>query len=437
MIYPVFFSLPLLLASLFSLTLLESAQKKLHKKASLKIFSLMGKWFLYRLLILKLFPKWSFDEILFSTIVTKKALRFAAIGALALFFYSIGAFSLPYGLIFLLFTGIFFSFFLFADYIPQILGSRFPVKTLWFGAIISTPFLFLLFPISYFFISFSHYFLKTARLDYLGEPMNGIKHEILEILEEASLSPKLNYHDKKLIESVIHFQTKIAREVMVPRMDMFCLSGEVKIKDAVKKLEDEGYSRVPVFKETIDNIIGVLMYKDILAKYAEYEKKGNDASILEAPIDSIVKKAMYTPESKKISNLLQDFKKKQVHLAIVVDEYGGTEGIVTIEDILEEIVGEIEDEYDDEDDDLFVSAGTNIWIIDGRMSLIDIKEQLGIELEESADYDTIGGFIFHKAGTIPSRGFAIKLDDANLEVMKSNDRRVEKVKIKKKDEGVE
>lgn len=272
---------------------------------------------------------------------------------------------------------------------------------------------------------------KTAHLEYLNEPMSEVKHEIFEILQEANLSTKLSPHDRKLIEAAVYFQNRIAREVMVPRMDMFCLNATTTIKDAVERLEEEGYSRVPVYKDTLDNIVGILMYKDILTKYIEYQKKNNDISILEAPIETIVKRALYTPESKKISNLLQDFRKKQVHLAIVVDEYGGTEGLITIEDILEEIVGEIEDEYDDEED-LFFQTGKDCWIVDARMSLIDVEEQLGIDLPLGSDYDTIGGFIFDRAGTIPSRGFTIKLDTVEIEILKSNDRRVEKVKIKKK-----
>jgi putative hemolysin len=261
-----------------------------------------------------------------------------------------------------------------------------------------------------------------------------VKHEIFQILQEAKLSLKLTLHDKKLIASVIYFQTRIAREVMIPRINIFSLESSTTIRKAVKLLEEEGYSRVPVYKGTIDHIVGVLMYKDILTKYLEYQERDNDQAVLEAPIESIVKPVMYAPETKKISNLLQDFRKKQMHLAIVVDEYGGTAGIVTIEDILEEIVGEIEDEYDAEED-LFHPLSENVWIVDAKMSIIDAKEQLKISIPQEGDYETIGGYIFHRAGTIPSKGFTIKLDAIELEVLKSNDRKVEKVKIKRKKEN--
>jgi len=137
---------------------------------------------------------------------------------------------------------------------------------------------------------------------------------------------------------------------------------------------------------------------------------------------------LYTPETKKISMLLQEFRKKQMHLAVVVDEYGGTAGVVTIEDILEEIVGEIADEYD-EDTELFSRLTTGTWLLDARMSIIDIEEELDIKIPQDADYDTIGGYIYHRTGTIPSRGFVIDHDDFKIEVMKSNERGVEKVKM--------
>lgn len=138
---------------------------------------------------------------------------------------------------------------------------------------------------------------------------------------------------------------------------------------------------------------------------------------------------MYTPETKKISNLLQEFRKKQTHLAVVVDEYGGTEGIATIEDILEEIVGDIADEYDDQQA-LYVAQSDGSWIVDARMSILDAEEYLGVIIPQEGEYDTISGFIYHKAGAIPGRGFIIHQDTFEIEILRSNERCVEKVRIK-------
>jgi CBS domain containing-hemolysin-like protein len=226
----------------------------------------------------------------------------------------------------------------------------------------------------------------------------------------------------------MEFKDRIAREVMVPRVSIFSLSHETTIEDAATLIYKEGYSRTPVYKDTLDNIIGVLMYKDVLAKYMEHASKG-DKAILQTPISSLVKNVLYTPETKKISHLLQDFRKQQVHLAIIVDEYGGTEGIVTIEDILEEIVGDIADEYDEEEA-LFIPLPEGGWLIDARMSILDIEEQLGIEISQDGDYDTIGGYVFHETGMITAKGYIIRKPTFELEVLRSNDRRVEKLRIK-------
>ena len=207
------------------------------------------------------------------------------------------------------------------------------------------------------------------------------------------------------------------------------MQAETSIKEAANLLAAEGYSRTPIYRTTIDDITGVLMYKDILTKFREYEESGNDQKIIEAPIETIQKNVLYTPETKNISNLLQEFRKKQVHLAIVVDEYGGTEGIVTIEDILEEIVGEIADEYDDEKS-LFTEQPDGSWIIDARMNILDAEETLGITIPQEGEYDTVGGYVFHCAGAIPSKGFVIHQDEFELEVLYSNERVVEKVRIK-------
>ncbi|MFQ5729960.1 MAG: hemolysin family protein, partial [Waddliaceae bacterium] len=261
------------------------------------------------------------------------------------------------------------------------------------------------------------------------EPLTQTKREIIDIIQKTKLRPELNLHEKKLIESVLRFKDRIAREVMVPRVDVFSLSAETPIHEAVKLIDEEGYSRIPIYKNTVDNIVGVLMYKDVLNKFMEYREKDNDPSILGAPIETIQKSVLYTPETKKISNLLLEFKKKQVHLAIVVDEYGGTEGIVTIEDILEEIVGEIEDEYDEEEE-LYFAQHNGSWIVDARMSILDAEQQLGIIIPQEGEYDTIGGYIFHRAGSIPSKGFVIHQEEFEMEILRSDERRVERVRIK-------
>jgi CBS domain containing-hemolysin-like protein len=276
----------------------------------------------------------------------------------------------------------------------------------------------------------SNHFFRNATFHKMHEPLAEAKQEIFDILQQSPLEEKLEPEDKKLIESVVDFRKLIVREVMVPRVDLFALPAETSVKDAAKKIQEEGYSRTPVYKGTIDELVGILMYKDLLATYMEAIIK-NDLSKLDQPIEGIVKPPLFTPETKKISHLLQEFRKRQMHLAIVVDEYGGTEGIITIEDILESLVGEIEDEYDEEKD-LYITLPDGSYIVDAKISLLDLEELLNIILPEEGDFDTLGGYVFHKAGEIPKKGFKIKLDTIELEVIRATDRAVEKVKIRYK-----
>jgi putative hemolysin len=217
---------------------------------------------------------------------------------------------------------------------------------------------------------------------------------------------------------------------MIPRVDLFALCAETPTREASKLIIEEGYSRIPVYRENIDNITGLLMFKDILELYMSVLQGKKESSILDAPIESITKSVFYVPETKQVSYLLQEFRAKQMHMAIVVDEYGGTEGVVTMEDILEEIVGEIADEYDYNEEVLFSPLPTGGgWIVDARMSLIDAEESFGIDIPQEGDYDTIGGYVFHKAGEIPDKGYMIHQDDFDLEILSSTERSIEKVRI--------
>lgn len=413
----------------FILTLLITNLRTLHKKESKSNFKKLGSRFLYRNFFLLFFPSHEFEGILFSTIVAQNISRFIALTSGSFWFFNIESIGFSYltSAVALFFVA--FFYFTTTDYLPRVIGSQYPLKTIKFAAVLSSPFLFFVSPITFIYLKISEKIWPTTFVDYLNEPLAEVKHEIFEILQDANLSLTLNPHDRKLIESVASFQSKIAREIMVPRIDLFCLDYSTSILDAAKHIEEQGYSRVPVYKGSIDQMVGVLMYKDVLAKFAECETTHANRATLSASIESLVKPVMYVPETKKISNLLQEFKKKQLHLAIVVDEYGGTAGIVTIEDILEEIVGEIEDEYDKEED-LYIKNQDGSWTVDARMSIIDLENELGITIKEEGDFETLGGYIFHCAGAIPSKGFSIKNDEIEIEVLKSNDRRVEKVKIK-------
>lgn len=426
----------------FFLTALTSAFRRIQKRDWKQLVT-TSNWLLYRSFHLYFFPQHEYEGLFFAATCAQNIARCCYGAAAIVFLLGTPLFEetlisdplLASSYDFRIFWSILSAFllllvsFVFGEYLPRMLGTRFPETMLRLCTPFSSLFMFASFPITFVFLKVSQSFSKAIYFDHLHEPEEQAKQEIIDIIEEAELTPGINKHDRKLIESVLSFRERIAREVMVPRVNVFGLPGTTSIKEAATLLAPEGYSRTPIYRSTIDEITGVLMYKDILTKFREYEERGNDSKILEAPIETIQKNVLYTPETKKISNLLQEFRKRQVHFAIVVDEYGGTEGIVTIEDILEEIVGEIADEYD-EAESLLTKQSDGSWLIDAQMNILDVEETLGITIPQEGEYDTIGGYIFHCAGAIPSKGFVIHQDEFELEVIDSNERMVEKVRIK-------
>ncbi|MBI5346142.1 MAG: HlyC/CorC family transporter [Chlamydiae bacterium] len=250
------------------------------------------------------------------------------------------------------------------------------------------------------------------------------KEKLWQMIRLSSLGPMLNTQEQKIIASFLTFKEKSVREIMIPRVNLFSLNAKTTIKEAISYFLTEDYSRIPVFNKTLDNIIGVLHYKDILKYFAEYKD-----NLLNEPIEKLIKPILYAPENKMISELFQEFKSRHMHMAIIVNEYGGTEGIVTIEDILEELVGEIKDEHDINENKQFCHLPNGSVIVDAKMSILDLENVLNIKIPTSPEYETIGGFIFQKAGTIVAKGWNIQLDDFELEVLISNDRCIEKIKI--------
>jgi len=415
----------------FYLTALAAALRAMHEREGLKILESSGKKFFYRPVHLFFFKTDVYEGLFFATTCAQNITRFLFAGSAALFIFSVLPFEEELKLLTIISLLIIFAAFSFAlgDWIPRILGTRFPASTLKKTTFIASFFLLAVFPFTYIFLKITRSFARNIYLDTSQEPESKVKSELVSIIRQASLKEEISSNDKKLISSVLSFTGHTTREIMVPRVDLFSLEATTSIKDAAKQLDIEGYSRVPVYEETVDDIIGILMYKDILKKYMEYEEKGNNPEILKAPISSILKPALYTPETKKISSLLQEFRKKQVHMAVVVDEYGGTEGIVTIEDILEDIVGQIADEYDVKEE-FFIAQPDGSWIVDATLTFIEVEQQLGIKIPEEGDFDTLAGYLFHCAGEIPPKGFTVESDEFTLEVLRSNDRMVEKVKIR-------
>ncbi len=310
---------------------------------------------------------------------------------------------------------------LLTDMITKFLATVFPAAYFHLFAPLTSILLTLFAPLTAVLLKLLQLFFPKH--DPQKESAVSFRNKLLEVLYESDLSPQLDPLERKLILSVASFKERMAREIMVPRIDVFSLSDQTTLEQAAQIFLEEEYSRIPVYEENVDHIMGVLLYKDVLSFVTKHpESKGQ-------LIKSLVKPVLYTPETKKISSLLQEFRSKQIHLAIVVNEYGGTEGLVTIEDILEELVGEISDEYDDEEEILYTELPSGGWIVDARMNILDIEKELGLHIPPSLDYDTLSGYIFHKAGAIPSKGWRIHHDNFDLEILSSDDRSIDKIKI--------
>ncbi len=319
-------------------------------------------------------------------------------------------------------------FSLFFDFIFKLLAFSFPYFALKVFTI----------PVSFIVLIFSWltYPILTIEKKLIIKPLNQrtetsekkIKRKLEEFLFEPEIKQLLTHADQKLLVSLASFKDRVTKEVMTPRVVIFALAADETVASCLDRFIEEGYSRVPVFEENIDHIVGVLLYKDLL-KFVQKHLGDVDKSYLKTPIRELLTPALFAPESKKISQLLQDFKAHQTHLAIIVDEYGGTEGIVTIEDILEELVGEIADEYDLEEEKFYTQLPNGSWIVDPKMSILEIEKELGISIPEAPEYETIGGYIFHTAGSIPKKGWCIHHEYFDLEVISSTPRFIEKIKI--------
>ncbi len=252
-------------------------------------------------------------------------------------------------------------------------------------------------------------------------PLPETPNALLELIEASEENGTLEEDDRELITSIFEFRDTIAREVMVPRVDMVCLEDETTLVEAHRLVIEKGHSRIPVYHDNLDTIIGVLYAKDLLA----YVEKG---PLGERKVKEAVHDPMFVPETKRVAELLREFQQARLHIAIVVDEYGGTAGLVTIEDLLEEIVGEIRDEYDTEPA-LYEADGRGGFIVDAKMSIGAIEDDLGIVLPEQEEYDTLGGYLFTRLGKVPEAGEVVRENGVEITVLAADERRIQKVRL--------
>jgi hypothetical protein len=239
------------------------------------------------------------------------------------------------------------------------------------------------------------------------------KRAVSEILQDS-----LNEEKEDMIRGVVDLSDTAVKEVMIPRIDVDFIPLDMETEELLKRVAESGHSRFPVYDESIDNVVGILYVKDLINSFAKKE-----------PIDleKIIRKPFFVPESKRIDGLLREFKRRHVHIAIAVDEYGGISGIVCMEDIIEEIVGDIQDEFDNEGEDIS-SIGEGLWLCDARVDMDDLAESLHTELP-SDEFETLGGFVFDLFGKIPVRYEKVRWKNFDFIVQDMDGHKINTVKI--------
>ena len=256
-----------------------------------------------------------------------------------------------------------------------------------------------------------------------GEPLTAMpfitEEEIMTMVDAGQEVGVIEQDEKEMIYSVFALGNTLAREVMIPRIDIVGLEAEASVGEALDTVIRAGHSRIPTFDDTIDNIVGVLYAKDLLQLWRDKRE--------EVALRDVLRTPYFVPESKPADELLGEMQQRKVHMVIVVDEYGGTAGVVTLEDIVEEIVGEIQDEYDSEEP-VVEQAGDGEFIFNARVDLDDVNRLMGTTFPTEVG-DTLGGFIYSQLGKVPVPGEAVRFDGLLVEVLTVTGRRIRKVRV--------
>jgi len=265
--------------------------------------------------------------------------------------------------------------------------------------------------------------LRWRRLGLkVAEPLDETA-ELLRVLDMEESAGLIDEDERRMIRRVMALEDTTAREIMVPRIDIVAVPSDSSFEDIARAIVERGYSRIPVFEDTIDNIVGVVYARAVLDYLANGAKPGDVKGMARPPY--------FVPESKKVDELLAEMRRNKLSIAIVVDEYGGTAGLVTIEDLIEEIVGEIADEFDVEEEPIQRVSESEA-ILDARVSIDALQELFGVQVEEG-DFDTVGGFVFNHLGKMPSVGEEIRVDGLVVRVLSVSGRRIKRLRVIKEE----
>ena len=307
---------------------------------------------------------------------------------------------------------------IFGEITPKSMAKEMPEKFASFSAPVLHALITVFTPVNFLFSAWK----KFLSRHFHGEENDGITDaELMTMVSEAENDGELTNHESELIRSAIEFDDVEVEEVLTPRVDVVAVADDISMQELADAFDESGYSRLPVYHETIDNIIGVVHEKD----YYQATRRGS------ASMDELVAPTLYTTGSTQISALLRTLREEHHHMAVVVDEYGGTEGIVTLEDILEELVGEIWDEHDEETEEFRRQSNGN-WLVSGSASVDDLWEELSIPEDREIDSITVSGLVQEKTGRLPKVGDHFTIDRYDGVVTKTAHRRVLEVSLRER-----
>jgi putative hemolysin len=248
-----------------------------------------------------------------------------------------------------------------------------------------------------------------------------VAHAYIEAGAEQGL---IESDERRLLQSIVDFGDTLVREVMTPRPDMVAIRAEATFDDLRALFREQEYSRIPVYKENLDNIVGFVFIKDLI----RLDPPESGQARLQPDLPRFIRPATFVPETKRVAEMLKEFQRKQVQIAIAVDEYGGTAGLVTIEDLLEEIVGEIRDEYDVETEPV-ADEGQGSFVFSGKVNIDEVRTRLGVQIEPEG-FETVGGYLLTRVGRVPAVGETFEFDGLKIEVLEAERRRIHKVRMR-------
>lgn len=306
---------------------------------------------------------------------------------------------------------------------PKLWASKYPIQ---FAKIVALPLYWIsiiFFPIAKILTDILRIVTSKIKSNKLRTALHG--SEISELADLGVEKGTIEEDEQELIQGIVSFRSVTVREIMTPRVDIVAVSLDITFEDLMKVITDSGHSRIPLYGKSLDDIQGIIYAKDLLP----YLKNPEIRKTLS--LKKIAREALFVPETKHINDLLHDFQEKKLHLGIVVDEYGGTAGLISLEDILEEIVGDIRDEYDREENQI-VRLSDNSYMIIGKVSIDELNKLLNDDFSsENDDYDTVGGFILNQAGIIPTQGFHFTYNNYKFTVKEVVNKRIKKVIVEK------